>query len=146
LANGVALRHSIGLAQSELALALTDTTFAPAPVGDFEFVNSKQLVLAFSLGDFKGTPTITLVTPGRARVINNLKLVINDSYKCTKVNDTNCPAARDLAGNPVLDDAKKPRPVSYKKLPSELNNAGAVFAISGLGVRGIAETRFAQKT
>ena len=79
LVNGVALRHSIGLAQSELAVAARDNSFAPTPIGDFEFVNAQLLVLSFVIPDFKGTPSIALVTPGRARVINNLRLVINDS-------------------------------------------------------------------
>ncbi len=126
LVNGVALRHSIGLAQSELAVTRTDDSFEPTPVGDFEFVNSKQLVLAFSLGDFKGTPTITLVTPGRARVINNLRLVINDSYTCTKKNDTNCPQGRDAAQRLLYDDHGNPRPVPYKNLLEELENSAVV--------------------
>jgi hypothetical protein len=114
LVKNVALRHSIGLAQSELALPRKDTTFEPAPIGDFEFVNSKLLVLSFSIPNFKGNPTIALVTPGRARVINNLRLVINDSYKCRAVKLPNCPQAVSSAGVPVTDDGKRV-PVTYKK-------------------------------
>jgi len=119
LVNGAALRHSIGLAQSELAVAQTDSGFQPAPVGEFEFINSKQLVLAFSLGDFKGTPTITLVTPGRARVINNLRIVINESYKCGKGITANCPHARNEAGRLIYDASGNPVPVPYKLLPED---------------------------
>ncbi|MDX6500809.1 MAG: hypothetical protein QOG23_4069 [Blastocatellia bacterium] len=121
LVNGIALRHSVGLAQSELALPRRDTTFEPSPVGDFEFVNSKLLVLSFSIPDFKGIPTIALVTPGRARVINNLRLVINDSYKCSAVKLPNCPQAVNSAGFPVTDDEGKPVPVTYKKASEDGN-------------------------
>src|SRR5439155_15139179 len=58
LVNGVALRHSVGLAQSELALPKKDNGFGPTPIGDFEFVNSKLLILSFSIPNLKGTPTI----------------------------------------------------------------------------------------
>jgi hypothetical protein len=115
LVNGVALRHSIGLAQSELALPRRDNGFDPAPIGDFEFVNSKLLVLSFSIPNFKGTPSIALVTPGRARVINDLRLVINDSYKCAKDDlkegRPNCPPNPN---NPKI-------PVTYKKMSEDKN-------------------------
>lgn len=119
LVNGAALRHSIGLAQSELSLPRTDGSFEPAPVGDLEFVNSKLLVLSFSLPNFKGTPSIALVTPGRAREINDLRVIINNSYKCSpddlnKRHLASCPPASGL-----FDDQGKPItnvPVTYKKI------------------------------
>jgi hypothetical protein len=128
LVNGIALRHSVGLAQSELALPRRDTTFEPSPVGDFEFVNSKLLVLSFSISDFKGTPTIALVTPGRARVINNLRLVINDSYKCSAFKPPNCPQAKRL----FLENGK-PVPATYKI--TEENSNTVVFDEDGNRVR-----------
>ena len=112
LVNGVALRHSIGLAQSELALPKKENGFDPTPIGDFEFVNSKLLVLSFSILDFKGTPSIALVTPGRARVINDLRLVINDSYKCTK---------EDLGQANCKNQANPKVPRIYKRISEDKN-------------------------
>jgi hypothetical protein len=127
LVNGVALRHSVGLAQPELAVAAEQNGFSPTPVGDLEFVNTKLLILSFTIADFKGTPTIALVTPGRARIINNLRLVINDSYKCSEVNLPNCPQAKTYLdppvagdpGTPAVDAEGSPVPVPYKKIPAD---------------------------
>lgn len=81
LVDGVPLRRAVGVAQVELAATKNDS-FQPRPRGEFEMVNSKQIVLAFTMPDgYEGTPVISLVTPGRARTINDLRLVINDSYK-----------------------------------------------------------------
>lgn len=121
LVNGVALRRSVGLGQVEMALPRSADGFEPAPTGDFEFVNSKLLILSFIpplRGDstpFKGTPRIELVTPGRARIINDLRLVVNGSYRCPEKYDpvmANCPKAKDSAGNDIVPDT----PVRYKKL------------------------------
>jgi hypothetical protein len=124
LVNGVPLRRAVGLGQVELALPQTDDGFKPSPTGDFEFVNSKLLILSFvppvrsDNTHFKGTPRIELVTPGRARVINDLRLVINGSYRCPEkfnsdLENINCPRARDSSGNHIVPATH----VRYKKLP-----------------------------
>jgi hypothetical protein len=88
LVDGAPLRRAIGLAQVELAGAKSNDGFEPAPRGDFEFVNSKLLILSFSMGsDYEGTPSIALVTPGRARTVNDLRLIINESHKCKSRRD-----------------------------------------------------------
>jgi hypothetical protein len=125
LVNGVALRHSVGLAQPELAVAAPQNGFAPTPVGDFEFVNSKLIVLSFTMPagadarPYKGTPTIALVTPGRARIINDLRLVVNDSYKCTTkdIGFRNCPCPADPTGKSCTVDTA----VHYKKIAEDKN-------------------------
>jgi hypothetical protein len=82
LVDGKPLRREIGLAQIELALTRRSDESVFAPPGGFEFVNSKELVLAFTKdANYRGTPSIILVTPGRSIEINRLRLVINDSYK-----------------------------------------------------------------
>lgn len=131
LVDGVPLRQTVGLAQVALAGAPRDNGFQPSPRGDFEFVNSRLLVLAFTMPrnakgeEYKGTPNIALVTPGRARIINDIRLIVNDSYKCTKETaadpekkpDTNCPC---LAYE--NDDRTKACKVfeRYKRLPEPL--------------------------
>ena len=123
LVNGVALRHSVGLAQAELALPKKDNGFEPTPIGDFEFVNSKLLILSFSIPNFKGTPTISLVTPGRARFINDLRIVINDSYKCSKgdVGQPNCRQKVENGKPKVDDDGNKIPDSVYKKISEDKN-------------------------
>ena len=82
LVDGQPLRHEIGLAQIELSLGRSTHDTIYDPVGGFEFVNSKELVLAFKKDkNYRGTPSITLISPGRSIEINKLRLVINDSYK-----------------------------------------------------------------
>jgi hypothetical protein len=130
LVDGVALRQTVGLAQVALAGAPRDNGFRPEPRGDFEFVNSKLIVLAFTMPrdakgeEYRGTPTIALVTPGRARIINDVRLVINDSYKCTKEQaggaarrDANCRCYE--YDNPAAPDKDKTCKVfdRYKRLP-----------------------------
>jgi hypothetical protein len=123
LVNGVALRHSVGLAQPELSVPAPQNGFAPTPVGDFEFVNSKLLVLSFIIPagadnkPYKGTPTIALVTPGRARIINDLRLVVNDSYKCMvkDIGFRNCPCPADPTGKSCTADTA----VRYKKISED---------------------------
>ena len=82
LVDGVPLRKAVGVAQVEVISSHRSDAYVPEPRGEYEFVNSKELVLAFTMPkEFKGTPSIALVTPGRARVINDLRVVINKSYK-----------------------------------------------------------------
>lgn len=83
LVDGVPLRKAVGVAQVELVSTHRDDPYLPEPRGEVEFVNSRQLVLAITMpAAYQGTPSIVLVTPGRARVLNDLRLVINGSYKC----------------------------------------------------------------
>ena len=85
LVDGLPLRHEIGLAQIELSLGRSPNDNLFDPAGSFEFVNSNELVLAFKKdNNYRGTPSITLISPGRSIEINKLRLVINDSYKQDK--------------------------------------------------------------
>lgn len=107
LVDGVPLRKAVGVAQVELA-ATKNPSFQPTPRGEYEFINSKELVLAFTMPDnFKGgTPKISLVTPGRARTINDLRLVINNSY-------------RNGADDSPCDNEPKPGDPRYKSVDND---------------------------
>ena len=85
LINGVPLLHSIGLAQP---LIRDDSAAGREAAKEFdngdirgriERVDSEKLVFSFSMGpNYKGTPSITLIAPGRSSTINDLKLTINE--------------------------------------------------------------------
>lgn len=139
LVDGVPLRQTVGLAQVSLAGAPRDNGFQPSPRGDFEFVNSKLLVLAFTMPrnargeEYKGTPTIALVTPGGGRIINDVRLVVNDSYKCIKEQagdpekpDTNCPCLAYENGDKTKSCKVFER---YKRLPEPpgLDRKNSIF-------------------
>jgi hypothetical protein len=91
LINGVALRHSIGLAQplirdDSTAGRLTEEEFKDAEVqGHIERVDAQKMVFTFKMpDDFEGTPTITLVAPGKAIDINWLdNISVNDDRRAT---------------------------------------------------------------
>lgn len=86
LVNGVALKQSIGLAQPLLRIPGKDGSTgdecanAAGICGHLERVDPEQIVISFKMpADSKpGTPTITLVSPGRSRDLNKLPLTIND--------------------------------------------------------------------
>ena len=77
LINGVSLRHSIGLAQPLIrddsrAGRMTEEDFKDAEIqGHIERVDTNKIVFSFTMPkDFEGTPTITLVAPGKAIDLN----------------------------------------------------------------------------
>ena len=86
LINGTPLRHSIGLAQplirdDSTAGRLTNEEFKNANItGRIERIDSNKIVFSFTMPeDFEGTPTITLVAPGKAIDLNWLTNIgIND--------------------------------------------------------------------
>ena len=152
LVDGVPLRRAIGLAQVELAGAKSNDGFEPTPRGDFEFVNSKLLILAFSMGqDYEGTPSIALVTPGRARTINDLRLIINESHKCKSRRDEkfvgcNC-TEWSADGKYCLAFDPEYKPLEVRAVPESksmyvrLDNQPALFSKASpapvLGVEGL---------
>jgi hypothetical protein len=76
LVNGVPLAHSIGLAQPLIrddsragAAALSDLRGEKVR-GRIERVDDNKIVFSVEIDDFEGTPTITLVAPGKAIDIN----------------------------------------------------------------------------
>lgn len=79
LINGVPLVQSIGLAQplirddSATGRATADDLKASEIVGQIERIDANKILLTFKMpSDFQGTPTITLIAPGRATDINML--------------------------------------------------------------------------
>jgi hypothetical protein len=86
LVNGVPLVQSIGLAQplirddSATGIATADDLKAADIVGHIERIDPNKILLTFKMpADFQGTPTITLIAPGRATDINFLPHVqVND--------------------------------------------------------------------
>lgn len=152
LVDGVPLRRAIGLAQVELAGAKPNDGFEPTPRGDFEFVNSKLLILAFSMGqDYEGTPSIALVTPGRARTINDLRLIINESHKCKSRRDEKFVGCNCKEWSPdgkyCLAFASEYKPLElrgvpeYKSMYVRMENQPALFSKASpatvLGVEGL---------
>jgi hypothetical protein len=152
LVDGAPLRRPIGLAQVELAGPKRNDGFEPTPRGDFEFVNSKLLILSFSMGpEYQGTPSIALITPGRGLAINNLRLIINDSHKCRSHRDENSPGC---TCKPQSQNEKycvaftsEYKPLEYERLPEEqsmyvrLDNQPTMFSKAApapvLGVEGL---------
>lgn len=95
LVNGVALPHSIGLAQPHVrddseAGRQTREEFKEAEVkGEIERIDPNKIVFHFKMPpDFQGTPTITLIAPGRAIDINWLEnIYINGRPPGTALRD-----------------------------------------------------------
>ena len=79
LVNGVALRPSVGLAQPGFAKADPKHSGQKGDVvGEFEHHSQSTMVLSFSIKNFVGTPTIALISPGRAASINRFPLPMNN--------------------------------------------------------------------
>jgi hypothetical protein len=86
LVNGVALDPTVGLAQPNLMPRRTPLTATATPTpaattdkcqqgicGRHERIDPEQIVFSFRMPDaFKGTPTITLIAPGKSVDINSL--------------------------------------------------------------------------
>ena len=106
LINGVPLPHSIGLAQPLIrddsnAGRLTDQEFKDAQIkGRIERIDANKIVFSFTMPeDYEGTPTITLVAPGKAIDLNWLiNIGINDAKPAT-LSSTSQNACKS-AGNP----------------------------------------------
>jgi hypothetical protein len=63
---------------SNAGLGEPDTTIK----GFYEVINSNQLIMTFLMPkDYKGTPQIALVSPGRARTLNDISLNINGQQR-----------------------------------------------------------------
>lgn len=109
LINGVPLSQSIGLGQpyifddSETGKAARgkmdsgtiESQFKTTEVnGSFERMDSKQIVMSFKMDDdYVGTPTITLVSPGKAIDLNGLDIVRNpkEYSRNIKLSDSDAP-------------------------------------------------------
>jgi subtilisin-like proprotein convertase family protein len=122
LINGVPLRHSIGLAQPLIrddsrAGRLTEDDFKNSEItGHIERVDPNKIVFSFKMpDDYEGTPTITLVAPGKAIDLNWLTNIhineidgfatLSDRSKnvCKNGNTLNCITVAEsmFAGDPV---------------------------------------------
>lgn len=86
LVNGVPLSPAVGLAQPLLAVAHKDAVAPPCDkraCGDFERIDPRQIVISFTIPknakgeDVEGTPTITLVAPGKSADLNVLDITVN---------------------------------------------------------------------
>jgi DNA-directed RNA polymerase subunit F len=97
LVNGVPLTHSIGLAQplirddSKAGAAALEELKGEKVRGRIERVDANKVVFSFEMPeDFEGTPTITLVAPGKAIDINWLDNVeINGKEPASFINPIN---------------------------------------------------------
>ncbi len=82
LVNGVPLREAVGLGQLNIESILGDDKTKDNCVGQtcgrFERIDANQIILSFQTpGDFKGTPRIAIIGPGKEIEINKLLLTIN---------------------------------------------------------------------
>jgi hypothetical protein len=89
LVNGIPLTQAIGLAQPLLrddsragAGALEDLKNEKVR-GRIERIDAEQIVFSFEVDDFAGTPTITLIAPGKAIDINWLAVYVNGKAQTT---------------------------------------------------------------
>ena len=92
LINGIPLTHSIGLAQplirddSKAGVSAADESKGEKISGRIERIDSDQIVISFKMPtDYAGTPTITLVAPGKAIDLNWLTIYINDVFFPTQL-------------------------------------------------------------
>jgi subtilisin-like proprotein convertase family protein len=134
LINGVPLIQSIGLAQplirdDSAAGRATIAEFKDAEVqGQVERVNTEKIIFSFKMPpDFKGTPTITLIAPGRATDINDLPLQINDDHD-TKLEDY---TPKMIGNEPEaaafrIDSVRVTRNRATNRLTARVNGAGFV--------------------
>jgi len=100
LVNGTPLRPAVGVAQPDLNDPKLEEDLLSsgenAVSGYYELVNRSQMALVFKMPkDFKGTPVITLVSPGRGRNINAIPLRIN-SGDIKPLNDAEAMFADDV--------------------------------------------------
>jgi hypothetical protein len=77
LVDGVALKPALGLGQPFIIDdSRTNKEAVPGDTnikGSFERVSSNQIIASFEMGkDYRGTPTITLIAPGKGLVLNSL--------------------------------------------------------------------------
>lgn len=98
LVNGSPLTHAIGLAQplirdDSLTGARTADDLKGEKVrGRIERIDSEQIVFSFEMpADYTGTPTVTLVAPGKAIDLNGLNLYINGNTTTLDALETTAP-------------------------------------------------------
>ncbi len=148
LVDGVALRPSVGVAQPLLA-ARKDAASAAGGngiTGEFERLNKNQLVLTFRMpDDYSGTPTITVVSPGRAidlnsndillRINGNPGRLLSDAdFMFGKRPDDLALTSLDIFRNPamgrrvfsVLSGVKLPKDFDPNKVDLRINGVKAV--------------------
>lgn len=76
MVNGVPLQRVISITRTGSKEATP--TSASGIQGEYELINSRQMVLSFGMGsDYTGTPIITLVTPDKSAALNFFRLAIN---------------------------------------------------------------------
>ena len=82
LIDGVPLREAVGLGQLNIESILSNDKTKDNCVGEicgrFERIDANEIVISFNMpGDYKGTPRIGLIGPGRTLELNKLSLTIN---------------------------------------------------------------------
>lgn len=88
LVNGVPLTQALGLGQpfirddSETRKQALSEIQKEEVTGSFERIGAEQIITSFKVPDFEGTPTITLVAPGKSLDLNSLsRLRVNHAYQ-----------------------------------------------------------------
>lgn len=141
LINGFPLLHSIGLAQpfirddSATGRATADEFKDTEVPGRIERIDANKVLLTFKMPpDFQGTPTITLIAPGRAKDINFLPNVDVNEVPDTRLVDY--PKKMFGHGPPPaafrIDKVKVFRSPAVGRLTAQVIGAG--FVDDGVGL------------
>jgi hypothetical protein len=129
LVNGTPLAKALSITRSqseEPPLALNRQAVA----GEYELVNSRRIVLNFSMGnDFVGTPIITIVAPERSDPINFWPLNINRQFTRESLQDH---SVREPMFIEAFDVNSKLEPLELPKDPKY-----ASFAMARLSGKGL---------
>lgn len=90
LIDGIPLVHALGLAQPLIrddsdAGRVTEDELKEAEIkGRIERIDSEKIIFSFKMPpDYQGTPTVTLIAPGRGHDLNSLPLEINRTPNIT---------------------------------------------------------------
>lgn len=126
--DGVPLREAVGLGQLNLESILgndktKDNCVGPI-CGRFERIDSHEVVISFEAGpDFKGTPRIALIGPGRSIEINRLNLSVNGQ------DDTQLVLADWMFGRPAAPPDPTLREIADFKIAPPPGSGGPMTGV-----------------
>jgi hypothetical protein len=149
LVDGVPLTPGVGLAQPLLRVAHkgADQTCVPATsiCGEFERIDPEQVVFSFSMppgkdgNDFEGTPTITLIAPGKSVDLNALSNVtVNGKRNVALGDDSNPLIFGARADSPAISDLKVFRASPYsRRVVALLSGTGFIDGSDTVFINGV---------
>jgi hypothetical protein len=146
LVNGSPLTHAIGLAQplirddSETGARTADDLKGEKVRGRIERIDSEQIVFSFEMpATYTGTPTITLVAPGKAIDINRLNLYINGVHNTSLDALAGSSPMFNLDPDPTvkIDGIEVYRSAGGRRLTALVNGKGFNSATQNAFVNGV---------